>query len=89
MTVWFVGWWLGFSSELVGCRTTLDFGNSKIWHRHYEIGVSQSKKYCRVREFLFLLLDKSGRGQPVQFGATLLIFNEAFVLPYLPGYYIR
>ncbi len=20
MTVWFVGWWLGFSSELVGCR---------------------------------------------------------------------
>ncbi len=44
MTVWFVGWSLGFSSELVGCRAKFaegDFGNSKIWHSHYEIGVSQ------------------------------------------------
>ncbi len=30
MTVWFVGWWLGFSSELVGCRAKFAEGGPSI-----------------------------------------------------------
>jgi len=30
MTVWFAGWWLGFSSELVGCRAKFAEGEPSI-----------------------------------------------------------
>ncbi len=30
MTVWFVGWWLGFSSELVGCSAKFAEGEPSI-----------------------------------------------------------